>query len=232
MPLPAQPAPPQQPPVVHQPVQVVEKPVFVEKPVYRDNPNPVSTSAADLMAESNSSNDSRSNSDSSSVNSASQTNVNVNNSSNRVSVDGIHIPSTTINLSGYYNNNGYNDDFGAIVTVSASLDGKKRANSMLDKRIRLTQLQYERELASTCASINSDGFILNSNSGLLSELSQCNNIIARKSPVVVQQQQQQVVVQQDPMIAQLRAENAELRQQLALILQKLDSNTTVKDGGF
>ena len=80
------------PPPAHPPVQIVEKPVYVEQPVSRH--------ASDLRSESTANNKSKSNSDSSSVNSSQQSNIQINQNSNRVEVDGIRIPTTTINLNG------------------------------------------------------------------------------------------------------------------------------------
>ena len=79
--------------------------------------------------------------------------------------------------------------------------------------------------------------MINPDSPVATELAQCNTIIrARKqveaiAPRPVVKPVVQPVVHTE--ISQLRKENAELRQQLALILQKLDNQgSTVKNGGF
>ena len=158
--MPVTPQPPAQPPVViQQPSQpqppVAQPPVVQERPVYV----PVGGgTAADLMSESSSSNDSRSSSDSSSVNSAAQTNIQYNQTSNRVEVDGIKLPITTFGLYGGVNDDGYSKpSWNVGAQINVPIGGSRRPNAMLDKRIRLTQLQYERELAGACASIDKDG---------------------------------------------------------------------------
>ena len=74
--------------------------------------------------------------------------------------------------------------------------------------------------------------MINPNSPVATELAQCNTIIrARKQVAIAPRPVVQPVVHTE--ISQLRQENAELRQQLALILQKLDNQeSTVKNGGF
>ena len=96
---------------------------------------------------------------------------------------------------------------------------------MLDKRIRLTQLQYERELAGACSSITKDGFEINPHSTITTELSKCSNIIRRKSVVAV-------APKVNPEIEILRQQNIELRQQLTVILKKLDKTPGPVTGGF
>ena len=150
--------PPTVPPVQQPQPPAQQPPVYVPYPV-RTPQNP-STSAADLRAESQSSNNSRSASDSSSVNSAAQTNIQYNQTSNRVEVDGIKLPIATFGLYGGVNDDGYSKsswNLGAQINVP--IGGTSRPKAMLDKRIRLTQLQYERELAGACASIDKDGLI-------------------------------------------------------------------------
>lgn len=222
MPIPTPPMPPVQHPPTQPSHPTNPNP---QPPVYIPVPGHSGGTAADLKAESTSNNSSRSKSDSSSVNSATQSNVMINNSSNLVQIDGIQIPSTTIQLNGYYNNNGYNDDFGVVLGISASLDGKSRANTMLDKRIRLTQLQYERELAGACASIKKDNFRVNPNSLIATELAQCDNIITQVNVEVANPAP-------DNSLEELRRENLELKRQLQLILQKLDTPSTPVRGGF
>ena len=144
------------------------------------------------------------------------------------------MPTTTLNLYGGVNDNGYSKTtWNAGAQISVSLDGKGRANRMLEKRIKITQLQYERELAGACASIDKDGYMINPDSPVATELAQCNTIIRARKQVaaIAPRPVVQPVIHTE--ISQLRQENAELRQQLALILQKLDNQgSTVKNGGF
>ena len=205
-------APPQEP---ARPVQ--------ERPAPNSNP---STTISDLLQQQVQNADTESRSDSSSVNSASQSNVQINNNSNRIAVDGIKIPETTLSISAYGNEN----DLGGILTVNIPIGGKSRKSARRNLNLRNQQrnLAFQADYASACANIADGGFVVTKNATTLSLLSNCDAEINKKVKLVARHEPQ-VIKTSNPEVDLLRKQNAELR---LLVEQLLEKNNTPVKGGY
>ena len=185
----------------------------------------------ELLQKQSTESDADSSADSSSVNSATMTNVQVNNNSNRLEYGTFKIPETTLNLNGYVTENG---DFGAVVGINIPLGGRPRKtiNRALEIQVAADQLALEQSYSSVCANIEEGGFVVTKDAQTLEMLKNCGNeikktqLVARNEPPVVEQP----VNNNEAIIAQLRAENQELKLLIAQLAERIDNKAV--NGGY
>jgi len=136
-----------------------------------------------------------------------------------------------MNLNAYVNDNG---NFGGVVSLNIPLGGRSRSfiNRALDIQVQADQLAFEQSYSSTCANVQSGGFVITKNAEIASMLSKCDQNIT-KTAVVPRATPQPTVINNDNtvIINQLRQENAELKLLIAQLAEKIDNQGPV-DGGY
>jgi hypothetical protein len=190
---------------------------------------PVPVNAIDTNSNTNGSNaDSESRSVSGNEISNQNSNIQINNTSNVVKSRGLELPTTTLNVNGYYSSGGgnYRDNFGVVVGVSIPLTGKggKAVAAQMEAESRQAVVEQSSKLASTCRAIVESGVIIDYSKPEFEPIAACQYVKANR--IVAQAPQVQQIDYRSE-IDQLRRENQQLREDLQKFNRRVETTTPV-----